>query len=88
MKHTKLIENNSILKYNYFELRQTSFWAKYEAGGSSTYWNNECAVEAPYSRFLQSRFHYSRIKKMRPNSYIRGLRFLYSRIESKYRCIT
>lgn len=45
-------------------------------------------VEAPYSRFLHSRFHYSRIEKLRPNSHIRGLKFLYSRIESKYRCVT
>ncbi|KAF9822336.1 hypothetical protein SFRURICE_017611, partial [Spodoptera frugiperda] len=30
--------------------------------------------EAPYSRFLHSRFHYSRIKKLRPNSHIRGLK--------------
>ncbi|KAF9813787.1 hypothetical protein SFRURICE_007942, partial [Spodoptera frugiperda] len=44
-------------------------------------------VEAPYSRYLHSRFHYSRIEKMRSNSYIRGLRFPYSRIESKYRCV-
>lgn len=33
---------------------------------------NVSTVKAPYSRFLHSRFHYSRIKKMRPNSYIRG----------------
>ncbi|KAF9798904.1 hypothetical protein SFRURICE_007310, partial [Spodoptera frugiperda] len=45
-------------------------------------------VEAPYSRFLHSRFHYSRIEKLRPNSHIRGLRFLYSRIESKYRNVS
>uniref|UniRef100_A0A2H1V3Y4 SFRICE_007658 n=1 Tax=Spodoptera frugiperda TaxID=7108 RepID=A0A2H1V3Y4_SPOFR len=32
-------------------------------------------VEAPYSRFLHSRIHYSRIEKMRPNSYIRGQDF-------------
>ncbi|KAF9810368.1 hypothetical protein SFRURICE_008624 [Spodoptera frugiperda] len=44
--------------------------------------------KAPYSRFLHSRFHYSRIEKMRPNSHIRGLRFLYSRIESKYRNVS
>uniref|UniRef100_A0A2H1V4R7 SFRICE_010305 n=1 Tax=Spodoptera frugiperda TaxID=7108 RepID=A0A2H1V4R7_SPOFR len=45
-------------------------------------WTGVC--EAPYSPFLHSRFHYSRIEKMRSN-FIRGLRFLYSRIESKYR---
>uniref|UniRef100_A0A2H1VYZ1 SFRICE_036361 n=1 Tax=Spodoptera frugiperda TaxID=7108 RepID=A0A2H1VYZ1_SPOFR len=45
-------------------------------------------VEAPYSRFLHSRFHYSRIEKLRPNSHIRGLKFLYSRIESKYRNVS
>uniref|UniRef100_A0A2H1WAB0 SFRICE_020381 n=1 Tax=Spodoptera frugiperda TaxID=7108 RepID=A0A2H1WAB0_SPOFR len=45
-------------------------------------------VEVPYSRFLHSRFHYSRIEKLRPNSHIRGLRFLNSRIESKYQCVT
>ncbi|KAF9793891.1 hypothetical protein SFRURICE_007422 [Spodoptera frugiperda] len=29
-------------------------------------------VEAPYSRFLHSCFHYTRIEKMRSNFFIRG----------------
>lgn len=57
----------------------------------SSYFNGfriHITEEAPYSRFLHSRFHYSRIEKLRPNSHIRGLKFLYSRIDSKYRCVT